>query len=139
MSIDKGLSLPSSRYTTSEAIESDIQLSDPSSLEVQEVENGFSNNKGYIKVLFNQAISPESISNAYQVSINSSSSQNEETVEAVIEYDSLGNPIQKVKEAPKKADNPKVDTKYEVIENGFVISGDFNESDTYLLELKNTA
>jgi hypothetical protein len=136
VSIDKGLSLPSSRYATSEAIESDIQLSDPSSLEVQEVENGFSNNKGYIKVLFNQAISPESIANAYQVSINGSASQNEEAEESVIEYDSLGNPIQKVKEAPKKADNPKVDTKYEVIENGFVISGDFNESDTYLLELK---
>ncbi|MDI9866633.1 MG2 domain-containing protein [Flectobacillus sp. DC10W] len=136
VSIDKGLSLPSSRYATSEAIESDIQLSDPGSLEIQDVEHGFSNNKGYIKVLFNQAISPESISNAYQVSINGSSSQNEETVEAVIEYDSLGNPIQKVKEAPKKTDNPKVDTKYEVIENGFVISGDFNESDTYLLELK---
>ncbi len=132
--LEKGLSLPASKFTTPDDITNKVVLPDPKNLEVLAVEHGFNNNQGFIKVVFNQAIVAENLKDAYQISINGLAEATREE-DSAIEYDSLGNPIEKAIAEKKPQQNTIISTKTELIENGFIISGDFNETDNYILSI----
>jgi alpha-2-macroglobulin len=135
--IDKGVSVPSSKFESKDPIETKVSLPDPKTLEIVNVSTGFDNNEGYIKVTTNQELKADGLSDYYKVEINGNS--NEPTPEsAVIQYDSLGNPIT-VENTKKTLDkhSPTLQTKAELIENGFIVRGDFNETDNYVLTINN--
>ena len=137
ISLEKGLSMPDAKHETTEELTLETSLPDIKTLEITDVQHNFENNQGYVKVVTNQTINVQDIEKIYKIEINGAS----ETVEEpVYEYDSLGNPIVKAP-APVKAKLkiPTLETKAEVTENGFIIRGDFNESDNYTLTINKEA
>lgn len=137
ITLEKGLSVPNSTYTTEEVLEASVALPDISTLEILNVEHGFDNNQGYIRVTFNQAIQGENVKDIYSVTSNASDTEVEEE-EVVVELDTLGNPIPQA-EKPAKKVAPSLETKAELIENGLLIKGDFNETDNYVLTINTKA
>lgn len=139
ITIEKGLSIPNSTFETSEELSLETTLPDIKTLEIIDVQHGFENNQGYVKVITNQSISAERLQEMYSVTSDGGEKQQETVEEAVVEYDSTGNPIETktVSVTPEK-NNPTLTTKVETIENGFIIRGDFNESDNYILTISNT-
>ncbi|MCU0468208.1 MAG: alpha-2-macroglobulin family protein [Arcicella sp.] len=139
INLEKGLSMPNSKFETPEELTLEASLPDIKTLEITNVEHGFENNQGFVKVVTNQTISVQDLEKIYKVEINGASS--EETIEEpIIEYDSLGNPIEKAPVAPKaKPQTPTLETRAEITENGFIIKGDFNETDNYVLTINKEA
>lgn len=139
VTIDKRLSMPNSTFETSEELTLETTLPDLKTLEIIDIQHGFENNQGYVKVITNQSVSAEHLQEMYSIETDGGEKQQVAVEEAVIEYDSTGNPIetQTTVKAPEK-NNPTLSTKVETIENGFIIRGDFNESDNYVLTIKQT-
>ncbi|GAB2795687.1 hypothetical protein GCM10027275_46120 [Rhabdobacter roseus] len=94
--LEKGLK--AANYTTSEVLERVTNLPSPLHLEVVDLQTGFENNRGYIRVVTTQELAPESLSAGYSL-------------------------------------KPALDTQTEITDNGFLIRGTFNETETYLLAL----
>ncbi len=139
VNLDKGISMPNSKFVTPDELTLETALPDVKTLEINDVQHGFENNQGFVKVITNQSISAEDLSKIYKIEINGSSTE-EVVEEVVIEYDSLGNPIEKPASKPKaKPATPTLDTKGEITENGFIIKGDFNETDNYVLTINPSA
>jgi alpha-2-macroglobulin len=135
VNIDKGLSMPNSKFETPEELTFDTALPDIKTLEINDVQHGFENNQGYVKVITNQSISTTDLSKIYKIEINGAT-QEEVVEEVVIQYDSLGNPIEVPAAKPRaKPATPTLDTKAEITENGFIIKGDFNETNNYVLTI----
>lgn len=133
INLEKGLSMPNSKFETPEELTLEASLPDIKTLEITNVEHGFENNQGFVKVVTNQTISVQDLEKIYKIEINGAS---EPVEEPVYEYDSLGNPIVKAPVTPKaKPQIPTLETKAEITENGFIIKGDFNESDNYILTI----
>ncbi|MDR6193636.1 alpha-2-macroglobulin [Siphonobacter sp. SORGH_AS_0500] len=122
LKLDAGIQAVSTSYQSKEPIELKTTLPDPKTLEIVGVESGFENNRGFIKVTTTQELNPESITSAYALNASTHT-------KAVTEYDSLGNPL------PAKETQTSVATQTELLENGLIIRGDFNETDTYTLTL----
>jgi alpha-2-macroglobulin len=139
ITLEKGLSMPNSKAETAEEISVEASLPDIKTLEITDVQHSFENNQGYVKVITNQAISVTDLQKIYKIEINGAS-EAEAVVEPVYEYDSLGNAIEKIP-APVKAKpkTPTLETKAEITENGFIIRGDFNEADNYVLTINKEA
>jgi alpha-2-macroglobulin len=141
ITLEKGLSMPNSKAETAEEISLEASLPDIKTLEITDVQHSFENNQGYVKVITNQAISVTDLQKIYKIEINGASEAEDVAVaEPVYEYDSLGNPIEKIP-APVKAKpkTPTLETKAEITENGFLIRGDFNETDNYVLTINKEA
>ena len=137
INLDKGLSMPNSTFETPEELIFETALPDIKTLEINDVQHGFENNQGFVKIITNQSIVGEDLSKIYKIEINGA----EEVVEEpIIEYDSLGNAIEKPAAKPKpKPVTPILETKAEITENGFIIRGDFNETDNYVLTINPSA
>lgn len=136
ITIEKGLSMPNSNFETPEELSLETTLPDIKTLEIIDIQHGFESNQGYIKVITNQSVPTEFLQNMYAIEADGGTKQQEAVEEAVIEYDSTGNPIEKNIEVkiPEKT-NLTMNTKVETIDNGFIIRGDFNESDNYILTI----
>jgi uncharacterized protein YfaS (alpha-2-macroglobulin family) len=128
LTVKEGLSVVGTKYKSTTPLQLKTTLPDPRTLEIVRVENGFENNRGYIRVITTQELSPENLADAYTVE-----SSRPVAPEPEVQYDSLGNPLPS-KPVAEPA-RPKLATKAELLENGFVIRGDFNETDTYSLTL----
>ena len=85
--------MPNSKFETPEELTLEASLPDIKTLEITNVEHGFENNQGFVKVVTNQTISVQDLEKIYKIEINGAS---EPVEEPVYEYDSLGNPIVKV-------------------------------------------
>ncbi|GAB3180413.1 alpha-2-macroglobulin family protein [Telluribacter humicola] len=96
--VEKGLKTTTANYTTSEPLEQTTSLPSPLQLEVADVQTGFENNQGYIRVITTQELAPESLESGFSLT-------------------------------------PTLATHTEPTENGFLIRGEFNETDTYVLAL----
>lgn len=128
--LEKGLPLPNSSYESKEDTEVQATLPDPKQVEVMGVETGFVNNRGFVKITTTHALSPEDLETYYRIE---GGSADPSPAPAVIETDSLGNPVETPPVANTRAN--RLNTKAELSDNGFVIRGDFNETDTYVLTL----
>lgn len=136
--IEKGLSMPNATFETNEILTADITLPDVKTLEITDVQQGFDNNQGYVKVITNQTLSNDNLQDAFSIEIVGGNSETT-TTETITEYDSLGNPIEKIVEhaaAPKTKNT--LESKIEPFENGFIIKADFNETDNYILTINTT-
>ncbi|PMD98475.1 alpha-2-macroglobulin [Siphonobacter sp. BAB-5405] len=122
LKLESGLPVANTTFKTKETTELQTTLPDPKTLEIVRVETGFENNRGFIKVITTQELNPENLAAAYQL-ISSTAPP------ATVEYDTLGNPI------PVKTKTTSLQTQPELLENGLLIRGDFNETDTYTLTL----
>jgi alpha-2-macroglobulin len=139
INLEKGLSMPNSKHETDEVLSLETSLPDTKTLEITDIQHSFESNRGFVKVITNQTLNVSDLEKIYKVEINGNS-EVEPVVEPVYEYDSLGNAILKAP-APVKAKpkTPTLDTKAEITENGFIIRGDFNESDNYVLTINKEA
>lgn len=100
--VDKGLKVPNTAYTSSEVIEQTTTLPTQSKLEVVDVQTGYANRQGTVRVVTTQTLQP---------------SQN------LGQYYTI---------------QPAVTTTTELTENGLIIKGNFNETDTYVITLTET-
>jgi uncharacterized protein YfaS (alpha-2-macroglobulin family) len=98
VSVEKGLKVPNTAYTSKEDITLSGTIPSATTLEVREVKTGFENNRGMVRVVTTQELQNVDLSTFYTI-------------------------------------QPAVQTKAELTENGFIIRGDFNETDTYVLTL----
>lgn len=137
--LDKGLSIANFNYKTKEEISLQTALPDLKTLEILDVQHGFENNTGFIKVITNQQLNPELPQGFFKIEVENKDKKEEETNEnnVQIQYDSLGNPVQvKVAANPKEdKHHSQISTKVEFTENGVIFWGDFNETDNYILTL----
>lgn len=125
ITLAKGLPLPNAKHESKEDMALTANLPDPKKLEILDVQTGFENNRGFVKILTTQELSPEEVEKYYRIV-----GGNTPPEEQVVEKDSLGNAIEK-----PKVEGPRMKTKAELIDNGLIIRGDFNENDTYILTL----
>ncbi|WP_428668491.1 alpha-2-macroglobulin family protein [Runella sp.] len=98
LSLEKGLKVPNTAYTSKEDISLSGTLPSATTLEVKDVKTGFENNRGVVRVVTTQELQNVDLSTFYTI-------------------------------------QPAVQTKAELTENGLIIRGDFNETDTYVLTL----
>ncbi len=96
--VDKGIKVPNTAYQSQEAIELKAALPSRYKVEVVDVQTGYENNRGTVRVITTQELQPGNLSQYYSI-------------------------------------QPQVETTVELTENGFLIRGDFNETDTYVLTL----
>lgn len=96
--IGKGLKVPNTTYTTTEAFEQTAALPSQYQLEVVDVKTGFENNEGVIRVITTQELQASDLKPYYKLW-------------------------------------PDAETRAELTENGFIIRGNFNETETYVLTL----
>ena len=122
LTLNEGLGIPNTAFKSKESIELNATLPSPFSLEVVDVQSGFENGQGFVRVVTTQELRPESLEGGYRL--------NGTAPEPETRYDSLGNPIK-----PPPSVLPQLQTRAEPTENGFILRGDFNESDTYTLTL----
>ncbi|MCY7353345.1 MAG: alpha-2-macroglobulin family protein [Cytophagaceae bacterium] len=122
ITLAEGLGIPNTAFKSDKVIELNTSLPSPFLLEVVDVQSGFENGQGFVRVVTTQELRTESLEGGYQL--------NGTAPEPETRYDSLGNPI---KTPPPVA--PQLQTRAELTENGFILRGDFNESDTYTLTL----
>ncbi len=104
--IEKGLKIKggatsNNEYATPEPLERAASLPSPLRLDVADVQTGFENNRGFVRVVTTQELAPESVESGFSI-------------------------------------DPAITTQTETTENGFVLRGDFNETDTYILKLNTT-
>jgi alpha-2-macroglobulin len=139
ITLEKGLSMPNSKAETAEEIALETSLPDIKTLEITDVQHSFENNQGYVKVITNQSINVTDLQKIYKIEINGAS-EAEPVVEPVYVYDSLGNAVEQIPAPVKvKPKTPTLETKAEITENGFIIRGDFNETDNYVLTINKEA
>jgi uncharacterized protein YfaS (alpha-2-macroglobulin family) len=101
ITVDKGLKVPNTAYTSQEALSKTASLPSPLHLEIVDIKTGFENNAGYARIITTQELSKESITNGFAL-------------------------------------NPQADVQTEPTENGFILRGEFNETETYNLLLNKT-
>eukprot|EP01136_Pigoraptor_vietnamica_P041136 Opistho-1_new@13757 len=94
--------MPNSNFETPEELSLETTLPDIKTLEIIDIQHGFESNQGYIKVITNQSVPTEFLQNMYAIEADGGTKQQEAVEEAVIEYDSTGNPIEKKKKKKKK-------------------------------------
>lgn len=99
ITIDKGVKVQNTSYTSQEAILKTVSFPSPLHLEVVDIKTGFENNAGYARVITTQELDKESIAGSVAV-------------------------------------NPDAAVETEPTENGFIVRGAFNETETYVLQLK---
>lgn len=99
ITIDKGVKVQNTSYTSQEAISKTVSVPSPLHLEVVDIKTGFENNAGYARVITTQELDKESIAGSVAV-------------------------------------NPEAAVETEPTENGFIVRGAFNETETYVLQLK---
>ncbi|TDB60858.1 alpha-2-macroglobulin family protein [Arundinibacter roseus] len=97
--IEKGLKMKNKEYATPQPLETVASLPSPLHLEIADVQTGFENNQGYVRVYTTQELTPEAVENGFSLE-----------------------PV------PGKLVT-------ETTENGFIVRGDFNETDTYVLKV----
>lgn len=126
--LEKGLPLPNSSHESKEDTEVQATLPDPKQVEVSQVETGFVNNRGFVKITTTHALSPDDVESYYRIEGGAAA-----PAPVVTQTDSLGN----VTEAPSAegSSSNRLNTKAELTDNGLIIRGDFNETDTYVLTL----
>lgn len=95
----KGIQIAGGDYKTDQEFELSQVLPSRYELQINSVESGFKDNKGFVQIVTSQEIESENLANAYSI-------------------------------------EPQIDTKAEVTENGFIITGDFLVNNTYTLTLK---
>jgi alpha-2-macroglobulin len=134
LKIEKGLKVSNSSYETDEMINEKLVIPDSKTLEVLDVEKGFENNLGYIKVITNQQIKDQKIEDL--ISVSSQTPQNSEIPQTIFVYDSLGNANEVANPKYIKQEKHTVDFKTEITDNGFVLRENFNETDNYILNIK---
>ncbi|MBC7891768.1 MAG: alpha-2-macroglobulin family protein [Sphingobacteriaceae bacterium] len=121
ITLAEGLAVPNTSFKNKEPIELTAALPSPFRLEVTDVQSGFENGEGFIRVVTTQELRPETLASGYRIDGTAP--------EPEVQYDSLGNPIKTA------APDASVRTRVEATENGFVVRGPFNEADTYSLTL----
>lgn len=99
ITIDKGVKVQNTSYSSQEALAKTISIPSPLHLEVVDIKTGFENNAGYARIITTQELDKESIANSFTI-------------------------------------NPEAAAETEITENGFIIRGTFNETETYVLQLK---
>ncbi|HWV31325.1 MAG TPA: hypothetical protein VN038_16820, partial [Dyadobacter sp.] len=99
ITIDKGVKVQNTSYSSQEALAKTISIPSPLHLEVVDIKTGFENNAGYARIMTTQELDKESIANSFTI-------------------------------------NPEAAAETEITENGFIIRGTFNETETYVLQLK---
>ncbi len=134
ISLDKGLKVPNSSYVSDEKIEENIEMPDSKELRIMDVEKGFENNQGYVMVITNQQLKQQKIEDL--ISVKSQSPQNNEIPQTIYVYDSLGNGKEVANPKYIKPTSNSLGFKTEIIDNGIIIRGDFNETDNYILSIK---
>ncbi|MBO0950162.1 alpha-2-macroglobulin family protein [Fibrella forsythiae] len=97
LTVDKGVKVPNTAYTSTETIQQTATLPTRSKLEVVDVQSGFTNQQGTVRVVTTQTLQPNQNLGLYYT-------------------------IQ-----------PVVKTTAELTDNGLLIKGDFNETDTYVI------
>ncbi len=97
--VDKGLKVPNTAYVSSKVIEQTSTLPARSKLEVVDVQSGYANRQGTVRVITTQTLqSTQNLAQYYTI-------------------------------------QPALATTAELTENGLLIKGDFNETDTYVITL----
>lgn len=96
LTVDKGLKVSNTAYTSKEVIEETGTLPTPSRLDVVDVQTSFAKQQGVVRVVTTQTLQPGNLSQYYTI-------------------------------------QPALDTKAELTENGLLIRGNFNETDTYVV------
>jgi alpha-2-macroglobulin len=134
LTLEKGLKVPNSSYQTDEIIEEKIDIPDADNLEILNIEKGFERNEGYIKVITNQQLKEQNFENL--LSITAQTPQNNNIPQTIFVYDSLGvaSEIPNPNFVKKEAEN--VIYKTEITDNGFIVRGNFNETDNYIFNVK---
>jgi len=121
LTLADGLAIPNTGFKTDKPTELQATLPSPFALEIADVQSGFEGGEGFLRVVTTQELRPESLRGGYTLS---GTAPERET-----QYDSLGNPIRREPEASS------VPVRAELTENGFILRGPFNETDTYSLTL----
>lgn len=121
LTLADGLAIPNTGFKTDKSTELQATLPSPFALEIADVQSGFEGGEGFLRVVTTQELRPESLRGGYTLS---GTAPERET-----EYDSLGNPIRREPEVSS------VPVRAELTENGFILRGPFNETDTYALTL----
>lgn len=103
--IDKGVKVPKTAFITKDAITETSTLPSRFAVDVADVQTTFENNQGVIKVITTQELQSQS---------GGSAAGNLSAYYTI---------------------QPSVETTAELTENGFIIRGNFNEADTYVLTL----
>lgn len=101
VTLDKGVKVQNTSYSSQEALARMVSIPSPLHLEVVDIKTGFENNTGYARIITTQELDKESIANSFSV-------------------------------------NPEASVETEPTENGFILRGAFNETDTYVLQLNKT-
>jgi hypothetical protein len=128
--VAEGVTVPGTAYKTDGPMELETTLPDPKTLEIVDVRTSFENGRGVIRVLTTQQLDAKSLADAYRVEGGTPPAP-----EPVVTYDSLGNPIEsRTPNIEQRTSN--IEVKSELTENGFILRGDFNETDTYILTLR---
>lgn len=101
LTVDKGVKVQNTSYSSQEALARTVSIPSPLHLEVVDIKTGFENNTGYARIITTQELDKESIANSFVI-------------------------------------NPEASVETEPTENGFILRGAFNETDTYVLQLNKT-
>nr|WP_295925726.1 MG2 domain-containing protein [uncultured Dyadobacter sp.] len=101
LTLDKGVKVQNTSYSSQEALARTISIPSPLHLEVVDIKTGFENNTGYARIITTQELDKESIAKSFAI-------------------------------------NPEASVETEPTENGFILRGAFNETDTYVLQLNKT-
>ncbi|GAA4407646.1 alpha-2-macroglobulin family protein [Nibrella viscosa] len=96
--VDKGVKVLNTSYQTSEVLKQTAGLPSRYRVEVMDVQTGFEQNQGFVRVITTQELQPENLSRYYSL-------------------------------------QPQVNTTAELTKNGFIIRGNFSETDNYVLTL----
>jgi alpha-2-macroglobulin len=96
LTLEKGLSVPKTSYTSKEAIEETGTLPTQKRLDVVEVQTSYARQQGVVRLVTTQTLQAGNLSQYYTI-------------------------------------QPAIETKAELTENGLLIRGDFNETDTYVV------
>ncbi len=121
LTLGEGLAIPNTGFKTDKPTELQTTLPSPFTLEIADVQSGFEGDEGFLRVVTTQELRPESLPGGYTLS---GTAPERET-----QYDSLGNAIR------QEAEVSRIQTRAELTENGFILRGPFNETDTYSLTL----
>jgi uncharacterized protein YfaS (alpha-2-macroglobulin family) len=101
VSIDKGLKVQNTSYSSQDIIAKTASLPSSQHLEIVDIKTGFENNSGFARIITTQELDKESIATGFTL-------------------------------------NPQLAVQTEPTENGFIIRGEFNETDTYNLLINKT-
>jgi alpha-2-macroglobulin len=130
--LDEGLGLPNSDYKTTEEQTFKTAMPDANTLEVADVTTGFENNQGFIRVTTTQELKPEQLQAYFTVTRIGGARKADEKEEVAEVADSVST-SRATSQTPQ---SDFVDTRAELTNNGLIIRGNFNETDSYLLTLQ---